>query len=97
MKRHYRQALPQITRGMSRTPSLANTSGQSGRVASATTKVCRNPARTFVSCGAGPGTCKGQDNSWTHNSIDAALGYNWGLHDLLKIRRSHRCHMKGNR
>jgi hypothetical protein len=37
-------------------PSLANTKGQSGSVASATTKVCRNPARTFVSCGAGPGT-----------------------------------------
>ena len=37
-------------------PSLANTKGQSGRVASATTKVCRSPARTFVSCGAGPGT-----------------------------------------
>ena len=32
-----------------------------GRVASATTNVCLNPARTLVSCGAGPGTCRVQD------------------------------------
>ena len=38
-------------------PSLANTSGQSGSVASATTNVCLRPARTFVSWAAGDGTC----------------------------------------
>ena len=45
-------------RGQRTHPSLANTNGQSGRVASATTKVCRSPASTFVSCGAGGGTWK---------------------------------------
>ena len=39
-------------------PSLAKTNGQSGKVASATTNVCRSPANTFVSCGAGGGTWK---------------------------------------
>ena len=38
-------------------PSLAYTRGQSGSVASATTKVCRRPASTFVSWPAGAGTC----------------------------------------
>ena len=37
-------------------PSLAKTKGQSGKVASATTKVCLNPAKTLVSCAAGEGT-----------------------------------------
>ncbi len=38
-------------------PSLAYTRGQSGSVASATTKVCRRPASTFVSWPAGAGSC----------------------------------------
>lgn len=38
-------------------PSLAYTKGQSGNVASATTKVWRKPASTLVSWLAGAGTC----------------------------------------
>lgn len=37
-------------------PSLAKTRGMSGRVASATTNVCRKPASTLVSCVAAAGS-----------------------------------------
>lgn len=36
-------------------PSLAKTRGMSGKVASATTNVCRKPASTLVSCDAAGG------------------------------------------